>query len=59
MTLRMGVDIGGTKIAVAVLDANGAERLRRRVFYTRREYNAALALLLETIRAAENDAGER
>jgi fructokinase len=55
----MGVDIGGTKIAVAVLDANGAERLRRRVFYTRREYNAALALLLETIRAAENDAGER
>lgn len=59
MTLRMGVDIGGTKIAVAVLDVHGAERLRRRVFYTRREYNAALALLLETIRAAENDAGER
>jgi fructokinase len=57
--MRLGVDVGGTKIAVAVLDANGAERLRRRVFYTRREYNAALALLLKTIRAAENDAGER
>lgn len=57
--MRLGVDVGGTKIAVAVLDANGAERLRRRVFYTRREYSAALALLLETIRAAENDAGER
>ncbi|HEU4922617.1 MAG TPA: ROK family protein [Burkholderiales bacterium] len=55
----MGVDIGGTKIAVAVLDANGAERLRRRMFYTRREYDGALALLLETIRAAETDAGER
>lgn len=57
--MRLGVDVGGTKIAVAVLDANGAERLRRRVFYTRREYDAALALLLETIRAAETEAGER
>ena len=57
--MRLGVDVGGTKIAVAVLDANGAERLRRRVFYTRRQYDAALALLLETIRAAETDAGER
>lgn len=57
--MRLGVDVGGTKIAVAVLDANGAERLRRRVFYTRREYDAALALLVETIRAAETDAGER
>ena len=57
--MRLGVDVGGTKIAVAVLDANGAERLRRRVFYTRREYDAALALLLETIKAAETDAGER
>ena len=57
--MRLGVDVGGTKIAVAVLDANGAERLRRRVFYTRREYDAALALLLETIRAAETDAGAR
>jgi fructokinase len=59
MTLRLGVDIGGTKIAVAVLDADGGERLRRRVFYKRREYDAALALLLETIEAAENDAGDR
>jgi fructokinase len=57
--MRLGVDVGGTKIAVAALDANGAERLRRRVFYESREYDAALALLLETIIAAEKDAGER
>jgi fructokinase len=56
--MRLGVDVGGTKIAVAVLDANGGERLRRRVFYPRREYDAALALLLEAIKAAEHDAGE-
>jgi fructokinase len=59
MKLRLGVDIGGTKIAVAVLDASNRERLRRRVFYERREYDAALALLLETIKAAEHHAGER
>jgi fructokinase len=58
MTLRLGVDIGGTKIAVAVLDANGDERLRRRVFYKSREYDGALALLLETIKAGEHDADE-
>jgi fructokinase len=59
MTLRLGVDIGGTKIAVAVLDASNRERLRRRVFYERREYDAASALLLETIKSAEQDAGDR
>jgi fructokinase len=57
--MRLGVDVGGTKIAVAVLDSSGRERLRRRVLYERREYDAALALLLETIKAAEDDAGER
>jgi fructokinase len=57
--MRLGVDVGGTKIAVAVLDGNGGERLRRRVFYESRDYDAALALLLDTIRAAESDAGER
>ena len=56
MTLRLGIDIGGTKIAVAVLDANGGERLRRRVFYKSRR--PARALLLETIKAAEHDADE-
>lgn len=59
MTLRLGVDVGGTKIAVAVLEANGTERLRRRVFYRSRKYDAAFALLLETIKAAEAEAGER
>lgn len=56
--MRLGVDVGGTKIAVAVLDESGAERLRRRVFYKGREYDAALALLADTIRAAETQACE-
>jgi fructokinase len=57
--LRLGVDIGGTKIAVVVLDATGGERLRSRVEYRGREYGAALELLLGEIAAAEKQAGER
>jgi fructokinase len=57
--LRLGVDIGGTKIAVVVLDAAGAERLRRRVEYSSRDYAAACDLLLSEVRQAEKDAGER
>jgi len=56
--LRLGVDIGGTKIAVVVLDADGAERVRRRVEYSSRDYGAALDLLLGEIRAAEKEAAE-
>jgi len=54
--VRVGVDVGGTKIAVVVLDAGGAERLRRRVEYPSREYAAALDLLAEQILVAQKEA---
>jgi fructokinase len=57
--MRLGVDVGGTKIEVAVLDADGAERLRRRIATPQREYSAALATLAEHVLLAEKDAGER
>ena len=47
--MRLGVDVGGTKIEVVVLAPDGAERLRRRVEYADREYRAAFAMLLEQI----------
>jgi fructokinase len=53
--MRIGVDVGGTKIEVAVLDADGSERLRRRIEYRSREYAAALSLLAEQILAAQNE----
>ena len=59
MSLRIGVDIGGTKIAVVVLDAAGAERLRRRIEYPSREYTSALDLLTNEVLNAEKHAGER
>jgi len=57
--MRLGVDVGGTKIAVVVLDAGGAERLRRRIEYPSREYASALAVLAGEILVAEKEAGER
>jgi len=51
----LGVDIGGTKIEIVVLDAQGGERLRRRATYDRREYGAALDLLVKEVSAAERD----
>jgi fructokinase len=53
--VRLGVDIGGTKIAVVVLDAAGKECVRSRVEYASRDYGAALDLLVNQIVAA----GER
>ena len=56
--MRLGVDIGGTKIAFAVLDAGGRERLRHRVPAPRGAYPPALEALAEAIRRAESEAGE-
>src|SRR5687767_1211553 len=57
--MRLGVDVGGSKIELAVLEANGAERLRRRIATPQREYAVALATLAEHILKAEKEAGAR
>ena len=54
MASRLGVDVGGTKIEVVVLDATGAERMRRRTHYPSRDYQAALDCLVDSIRVAED-----
>ena len=59
MTLRMGVDLGGTKIELAVFDERGGERLRRRVATPHAGYDLALDELAAQILAAERDAGAR
>ena len=53
--MRLGVDVGGTKIEVVVLDASGAERMRRRTHYPSRDYQSALDCLVESIRVAEDE----
>jgi len=55
--VRIGVDVGGTKIAVVALESDGSERLRRRLEYPSREYAAALEALAGEIVAAQKECG--
>jgi predicted NBD/HSP70 family sugar kinase len=57
MALRLGVDLGGTKIEIAVFDATGREILRRRAPTPRAGYDAALDEFARLIAQAEKDAG--
>jgi fructokinase len=56
MALRMGVDLGGTKIELAVFDEQGRERVRRRAATPHAGYDRALEELAREIAAAERDA---
>ncbi len=55
----MGVDLGGTKIELAVFDEAGTERLRQRAPTPHTGYDAALAELARLIVEAERQAGAR
>ena len=54
---RIGIDLGGTKTEVVVLDADGIERLRRRVPTPREDYDAILALVATLVTDAERSCG--
>jgi fructokinase len=53
----MGVDLGGTKIELAVFDEDGGERLRRRTATPHSGYDDALEVLAHFIADAEAAAG--
>ena len=57
--LRIGVDLGGTKIEIVALDAAGNQRLRRRVPTPQGDYAATLATIATLVGAAESELGER
>jgi len=55
--MRMGVDLGGTKIELAVFDDDGRERLRRRTATPHSGYDDALQTLAELVSGAQKEAG--
>ncbi len=59
MTLRIGIDLGGTKIEVAALEGGAGLRLRRRVPTPRDDYPATLAAIAALVRDAERELGTR
>jgi fructokinase len=59
VTLRLGIDLGGTKIEIAALDRPGAPRLRRRVPTPRGDYDATVAAIAALVAHAERELGAR
>ena len=56
--MRIGVDLGGTKIEAIVLDRDGRERGRRRVPTPRDRYAATLAAITTLVEGLEREGGE-
>ncbi|MBP2311105.1 ROK family protein [Azospirillum soli] len=54
--MRIGIDLGGTKIAATLLDQGGGERARHRAD-TPRDYDGTLRALADTVATLERQAG--
>jgi fructokinase len=57
--VRIGVDLGGTKIEAAALDPGGHVRARRRVPTPRGDYDGTLRAIAAVVEALEGEAGAR
>ena len=53
--MRLGIDLGGTKISALALDAGGRVRARRRISSPRGDYAATLAAICGLVQALEAD----
>src|SRR5262245_10506919 len=54
--MKLGLDIGGTKIEAAVLDAAGEVRFRKRIA-TPAQYDPLLAAITDIVKEADAQAG--
>src|SRR5262245_45109114 len=57
--MRIGIDLGGTKIEGIAIDRDGRERLRRRVLPPRGDYERTLAAMAGLVDGIERDTGAR
>ena len=55
--MRIGVDLGGTKIEIIALDDNGAPVLRRRVPTPVGDYSGTIRTIAELVRSAQSQIG--
>ena len=59
MSIRFGIDLGGTKIEIVALDDNRVELFRRRVPTPRGDYQGTLLAVAGLINDAERQIGQR
>lgn len=57
--MRIGIDLGGTKIEGVALDAGGQERARRRIPTPRHDYPGTIAAIAALVAFLEQEAGSR
>ena len=55
--MRIGVDLGGTKIEIIALDDDGAPVLRRRVLTPVGDYSGTIRAIAELVRSAQSQIG--
>jgi fructokinase len=58
-SMRIGIDLGGTKIEGIALDDDGAARVRRRIASPRGDYLGTLEAVATLVHDIEREAGER
>jgi fructokinase len=56
-TMRIGIDLGGTKIEALAIDASGVELLRYRVPTPRNDYAATIAAMVGLVQRIERETG--
>jgi fructokinase len=57
--IRIGIDLGGTKIEGLALDANGSEMARLRIATPQHDYAATVQAILDVVRELEQRIGSR
>ena len=57
--MRIGIDLGGTKIEAIAIAADGRELLRRRIDAPRGDYDRTLAAIAGIVDDVERETGER
>ncbi|MCX7171361.1 MAG: ROK family protein, partial [Proteobacteria bacterium] len=57
--MRIGIDLGGTKIEIVALDAGGGELLRRRIATPRGDYAATVRAMVALVEQTENALQQR
>ena len=57
--LRIGIDLGGSKIEIIALDEKGHSLIRRRVPTPQGDYAATLTAIVALLAAVENELGQR
>lgn len=57
--MKLGIDLGGTKIEIIALDDAGKELLRRRVPTPQGSYQATLQAITQLVRDAETELGQQ